>query len=54
VLARDIDKAEPRMFRMDRITRPKALADVAFRPDMSVIQTQLPYLERWRPLTGRW
>jgi predicted DNA-binding transcriptional regulator YafY len=54
VLARDIDKAEPRMFRMDRIARPRVLSDVVFRPDMGVIQAQLPDLDRWRPLTGRW
>lgn len=54
VLARDIDKGEPRMFRMDRIARPRLLPNVVFRPDMAVIQAQLPDLERWRPLTGRW
>jgi predicted DNA-binding transcriptional regulator YafY len=54
VLARDVDKAEPRMFRMDRIARPRLLPDVVFRPDLRVIQVQLPDLDRWRPLTGRW
>ncbi|MFO0551886.1 MAG: WYL domain-containing protein [Polyangiaceae bacterium] len=54
VLARDVDKHEPRMFRMDRIASPRLLRDIAFRPDMAVIQAQLPDLERWRPLTGRW
>jgi predicted DNA-binding transcriptional regulator YafY len=54
ILSRDIDKAEPRMFRMDRISRPRLLRDVAFRPDERVIRTQLPDLERWQPLTGRW
>jgi predicted DNA-binding transcriptional regulator YafY len=54
VLARDVDKAEPRMFRMDRISRPLLLPDVVFRPDLRIIQAQLPDLERWRPLTGRW
>jgi predicted DNA-binding transcriptional regulator YafY len=54
VLARDVDKGEPRMFRMDRIARPRLLRDVTFRPDLGVVQTQLPDLERWRPLTGRW
>lgn len=54
VLARDVDKAEPRMFRMDRISRPGLLPDIVFRPDVRVIQQQLPDLERWRPLTGRW
>jgi predicted DNA-binding transcriptional regulator YafY len=54
VLARDVDKGEPRTFRMDRIARPRILEDLAFRPDPTVIQAQLPDLERWRPLTGRW
>lgn len=54
VLARDVDKGEPRMFRMDRISRPGLLPGVVFRPDLRVIQQQLPDLERWRPLIGRW
>jgi predicted DNA-binding transcriptional regulator YafY len=54
VLARDVDKSEPRMFRMDRISRPRILSDITFRPDVQIIQATLPDLERWRPLTGRW
>lgn len=54
VLARDVEKAEPRMFRMDRISRPRILEDVTFRPDIDVIRAQLLDLDRWRPLTGRW
>jgi predicted DNA-binding transcriptional regulator YafY len=54
VLGRDIDKAEPRTFRMDRIARPRLLPEIAFRPDIRVVQAQLPDLERWRPLTGKW
>jgi predicted DNA-binding transcriptional regulator YafY len=54
VLARDVDKGEPRTFRMDRITRPKLLRDVSFRPDLTLIQSQFPDLECWRPLMGRW
>jgi predicted DNA-binding transcriptional regulator YafY len=54
VLARDVDKGEPRTFRMDRMSRPRILADVRFRPDFTVIQGQLPDRERWRPLIGRW
>jgi len=54
VLARDVEKAEPRTFRMDRIARPRLLKDVVFRPDLRLIQSQFPDLERWRPLTGRW
>jgi predicted DNA-binding transcriptional regulator YafY len=54
VLARDVDKGEPRMFRMDRIARPRILPEVTFRPDLQLIQGQVPDLERWRPLTGGW
>lgn len=54
VLARDVDKREPRMFRMDRIARPRLLPDIVFRPDLQVIRAQLPDLDRWRPLSGTW
>jgi len=54
VLARDVDKGEPRMFRMDRISRPRLLPDVTFRPDLQILQAQLPELEGWRPLLGSW
>ena len=54
LLARDVDKGEPRTFRMDRIARPKLLRDVSFRPDLRLIQSQFPDLEQWRPLMGRW
>lgn len=54
ILARDVEKGEPRTFRMDRIARPRILAEVTFRPDLQLIQGQLPDLERWRPLAGRW
>lgn len=54
VLARDVDKGEPRMFRMDRIARPRILAEVTFKPDLQLIRALLPDLERWRPLTGQW
>jgi predicted DNA-binding transcriptional regulator YafY len=54
VLARDVDKAEPRMFRMDRIARPRILPEVTFRPDLQILEAQLPEIEAWRPLTGRW
>jgi predicted DNA-binding transcriptional regulator YafY len=53
VLARDIDKAEPRMFRMDRIARPRLLSDVRFRPDIGLALAQLPDPQRWRPLFAR-
>lgn len=54
VVSRDVDKGEPRTFRMDRISRPRLLPEIAFRPDLLLIQAQLPDAERWRPLTGRW
>ena len=54
LLARDVDKGEPRMFRMDRIARPRLLPEIVFRPDLRIIQCQFPDLERWQPLIGRW
>ncbi|HET9954965.1 MAG TPA: WYL domain-containing protein [Polyangiaceae bacterium] len=54
VLARDIDKAEPRMFRMDRIARARILPDVEFKPDLRVIQAQFADLSGWHPLAGHW
>jgi hypothetical protein len=39
---------------MDRISRPRILADIVFRPDITVIRAQLPDPDRWRPLMGRW
>ncbi|HVJ14738.1 MAG TPA: WYL domain-containing protein [Polyangiaceae bacterium] len=53
VLALDVDKAAARTFRMDRVSRPRLLRDVRFRPDLGLIQAQLPDAERWRPLTAR-
>lgn len=38
VLARDVDKREPRTFRMDRVSRPRILIDIVFRPDRTVIE----------------
>ncbi|MEZ4375825.1 MAG: WYL domain-containing protein [Polyangiaceae bacterium] len=54
LLARDVEKDEPRMFRMDRISRPRILREVTFKPDLGVIQALLPESEEWRSLTGRW
>jgi predicted DNA-binding transcriptional regulator YafY len=51
VLARDLDRAASRMFRMDRVTRPRLLRDVVFGPDPAVIDAQIPDQARWRPLT---
>jgi predicted DNA-binding transcriptional regulator YafY len=54
VLARDIEKREPRTFRMDRIARPRILREITFRPDLQIIKAQFPDLERWQPLSGTW
>jgi hypothetical protein len=32
----------------------RLLPELAFQPDVRVIQAQVPDLERWKPLTGRW
>ena len=52
ILARDLDKAAPRAFRMDRIARPRLLPEIRFRPDVAMIQAQLPDAKRWQPLTA--
>jgi predicted DNA-binding transcriptional regulator YafY len=52
LLARDVEKGVPRTFRMDRISRPKLLRHIVFRPDPAVIQAQIPDGERWEPLSG--
>jgi predicted DNA-binding transcriptional regulator YafY len=54
VLARDVAKGEPRMFRMDRIARPKLLPEIVFRPDVRILEAQLSDHACWRPLTGSW
>lgn len=54
VLARDLDKDEPRMFRMDRISRPRRLEGLSFRPSREVIETILRHDTDWRPLIGTW
>jgi predicted DNA-binding transcriptional regulator YafY len=53
VLGRDVDKAEPRTFRMDRISRPRILGDVRFRPSLEEVAAQVPDQQRWRPLMAR-
>jgi predicted DNA-binding transcriptional regulator YafY len=53
VLAFDLEKQEPRMFRMDRISRPRLLAHT-FRPRVDVVRSLLPAEVDWRPLTGKW
>lgn len=52
LLAKDLDKLEARTFRMDRIQRPRLLAGVRFRPDLRVVEAQLPDTECWRPLVA--
>jgi predicted DNA-binding transcriptional regulator YafY len=54
ILARDVAKGEPRAFRMDRVSRPRILPEIVFRPDAQLIREQFPDPVRWRPLTGRW
>ncbi len=54
VLARDVDKGEARMFRMDRVLRPRLLPEVAFSADLGLIKNLFPDCDTWRPLTGRW
>jgi predicted DNA-binding transcriptional regulator YafY len=53
MLARDIGKGEPRWFRMDRISAPRLLDGVRFRPSAEVIWAQLPPDCDWRPLSRR-
>ncbi len=53
VLARDLEKGAPRMFRMDRVTRPRLVEGVRFRPDVGVIDALLGGRgDHWRPLMG--
>lgn len=51
ILARDVDKQEPRTFRMDRITHPSLQPKIRFSPDLRVVQAQVPEPEKRRPLT---
>ncbi len=52
VLARDVEKGEPRMFRMDRIARPRVVRRIEFRPDFELIRSQIPEGPEWRSLAG--
>lgn len=54
VLARDVAKQEPRMFRMDRVRSPKLLPDVTFQPDLRLIRSLVSSMDDWRPLSGHW
>jgi predicted DNA-binding transcriptional regulator YafY len=53
VLARDLAIGQPRMFRMDRISRPRVLRDHVFREDLAIIRAQVPAQRRWRSLDAR-
>jgi len=51
LLTRDIDKGEPRVFRMDRVARPRLLLDLRFRPDHEVLRASVPADHfHWKPL----
>lgn len=52
LLARDVDKDEPRTFRMDRVSEPCSLLEIRFAPDLAVVEAQLPAGLPWRPLTA--
>jgi len=52
ILSRDVEKAEPRTFRMDRISKPRLVSTAAFQPDVDVIRVQFPQRSEWRPLIG--
>jgi predicted DNA-binding transcriptional regulator YafY len=50
LLARDLETGQPRMFRMDRITRPRLLTEIAFTPDPQVVRSQFRDQTWWQPL----
>lgn len=52
ILALDLAIHKPRMFRMDRISRPRLLHDHLFREDLAMIRTQVPNHARWRALSS--
>lgn len=52
ILSRDVDKREPRTFRMDRISRPRIVQTIAFQPDADIVRAQVPQGKEWRPLVG--
>ncbi|MFT3840540.1 MAG: WYL domain-containing protein [Myxococcaceae bacterium] len=54
LIALDLEKNESRMFRMDRISRPRLLPGVDFRPDFAFVRARFSDLSRWRPLYGHW
>lgn len=52
ILSRDVEKSEPRTFRMDRISQPRIVQAVTFQPDVDVIRVQVPQRSEWRTLVG--
>jgi predicted DNA-binding transcriptional regulator YafY len=51
LLARDVEKRAPRMFRMDRIEAPAVLDDLRFTPDPRVLEELAAECSTWQPLT---
>ena len=52
ILSWDVNRREPRTFRMDRISRPRIWPTTTFRPDLEIVRVQVPKTNRWRPLMG--
>ena len=52
ILSRDVEKGEPRTFRMDRISRPRIVQAMVFQPDVHVVRAQVPQGREWRALVG--
>jgi predicted DNA-binding transcriptional regulator YafY len=53
VLARDVEKQAPRMFRMDRIAAPRLLSDINFQADAEVARALREPGVAWQPLLAR-
>jgi predicted DNA-binding transcriptional regulator YafY len=52
ILSRDLEKREPRTFRMDRMSYPRVMTSIAFLPDADVVRVQVPSGGEWRPLSS--
>ena len=52
ILSRDVEKGEPRAFRMDRISLPRIVPAITFEPDLAVVRAQIPPGRDWRPLVA--
>jgi predicted DNA-binding transcriptional regulator YafY len=50
LITRDVDKAEPRIFRMDRISSPRLVRELHFSPDATLIRRALPPDVDWPSL----